>query len=411
MAPWVRFAGAILVEALGDRLHDLAQVGLNFGHTYQLVKNCGDENPLLELLQEPERLPAGTLRRLLREAARPSVLFLSDLLKELQGHNMALFDLATGYSHRCFVEAECQAHAALGQRLAELEGKYLAATARLMLRGNELTGLVPWPHGLRSPSAVVARFGFDAAHLDFAQNVHSALESSGFEEPLGAASALHDLALRRATALCRLQAELLAFASLDLLGSQLQERLRSPATFPRFEFHPACCRRYHVLAELLETQLGARASLVPARPLRLLEVGVNNAITSEYLLKKFKNLEFDGVDPFINAEEILAEASQRIRPHAPRARLWRLTSESAAEKFDPSTFDLIFIDGDHSYSAVKKDLQLWRSKLRPGGLLAGHDLFNLAFEGVIEALVEDLVTRNSKETIHFSTDFVWWIQV
>jgi hypothetical protein len=29
----------------------------------------------------------------------------------------------------------------------------------------------------------------------------------------------------------------------------------------------------------------------------------------------------DGVDPFINAEEILAEASQRIRPHAPRARL------------------------------------------------------------------------------------------
>lgn len=331
MAPWVRFAGAILVEALGDRLHDLAQVGLNFGHTYQLVKNCGDENPLLDLLQEPERLPAGTLRRLLREAARPSVLFLSDLLKELQGHNMALFDLATGYSHRCFVEAECQAHAALGQRLAELEGKYLAATARLMLRGNELTGLVPWPHGLRSPSAVVARFGFDAAHLDFAQNVHSALESSGFEEPLGAASALHDLALRRATALCRLQAELLAFASLDLLGSQLQERLRSPATFPRFEFHPACCRRYHVLAELLETQLGARASLVPARPLRLLEVGVNNAITSEYLLKKFKNLEFDGVDPFINAEEILAEASQRIRPHAPRARLWRLTSESAAE--------------------------------------------------------------------------------
>ena len=27
-----------------------------------------------------------------------------------------------------------------------------------------------------------------------------------------------------------------------------------------------------------------------------------------------------------------------------------------------------------------------------------------------QALVEDLVTRNSKETIHFSTDFVWWIQ-
>ena len=27
--------------------------------------------------------------------------------------------------------------------------------------------------------------------------------------------------------------------------------------------------------------------------------------------------------------------------------------------------------GDHSYHAVKQDLQLWRDKLRPGGLLAG----------------------------------------
>lgn len=408
MALWVHLAlaSAFLVEA--DRLFELSQVGLNLGHTYQLVKNCGDENPLLDFLQEPERLPPGELGRLLKKTEiAPSIGFLSDLLQEVQGHNMALFELATGFSHRCFVEAECEGHVNLGQRLAALQGTYLAATARLLLRGNELNdGSGAWSHGLRSPSAVVARFGFDSNHLDFAKAVQSALESSGFEEDLAAASALHDLTLRRATALCRLQAELLAVATLDLLGAQLKVRLQPAMKFPRFEFHPACCRRYHVLAELLETQ-GSKVG----RSLRLLEVGVNNAITSEYLLKKFENMEFDGVDPFINAEEIFSEASQRIQPHAPRARLWRLTSESAAQRFPPSTFDLIFIDGDHSYQAVKQDLQLWRDKLRPGGLLAGHDLFNLAFEGVLEALVEDVVQRDSKETIHFSTDFVWWIQV
>lgn len=407
MALWVHLAlaSAFLVEA--DRLLELSQVGLNLGHTYQLVKNCGDENPLLDFLQEPERLPPGELGRiLLQKTAVPSLGFLSDLLQEVQGHNMALFELAIGFSHRCFVEAECEGHVNLGQRLAALQGTYLAATARLLLRGNELNDGEAWSHGLRSPSAVVARFGFDSNHLDFAKAVQSALESSGFEEDLAVASALHDLTLRRATALCRIQAELLAVATLDLLGKQLKERLQPATKFPRFEFHPACCRRYHVLAELLETQ-GSQVG----RSLRLLEVGVNNAITSEYLLKKFENMEFDGVDPFINAEEIFSEASQRIQPHAPRARLWRLTSESAAQMFPPSTFDLIFIDGDHSYHAVKQDLQLWRDKLRPGGLLAGHDLFNLAFEGVLEALVEDVVQRDSKETIHFSTDFVWWIQV
>ena len=40
------------------------------------------------------------------------------------------------------------------------------------------------------------------------------------------------------------------------------------------------------------------------------------------LLNVFKHISAqDGVDPFINAEEIFSEASQRIQPHAPRARL------------------------------------------------------------------------------------------
>jgi predicted O-methyltransferase YrrM len=36
--------------------------------------------------------------------------------------------------------------------------------------------------------------------------------------------------------------------------------------------------------------------------------------------------------------------------------------------------DLIFIDGDHSYDAVVTDLQLWLPSLRPGGVLAMHDI-------------------------------------
>jgi predicted O-methyltransferase YrrM len=35
--------------------------------------------------------------------------------------------------------------------------------------------------------------------------------------------------------------------------------------------------------------------------------------------------------------------------------------------------DMVFIDGDHGYDAVCRDIAIWSAKLIPGGLLAGHD--------------------------------------
>lgn len=48
-------------------------------------------------------------------------------------------------------------------------------------------------------------------------------------------------------------------------------------------------------------------------------------------------------------------------------------SADAATLLADSSFDLIFIDADHSYNAVREDIAAWRSKLRPGGILCGHD--------------------------------------
>lgn len=48
--------------------------------------------------------------------------------------------------------------------------------------------------------------------------------------------------------------------------------------------------------------------------------------------------------------------------------------------------DMVFIDGDHSYAAVKRDLQIWKARIAPGGLLCGHDL---SWPGVEQALQEE----------------------
>jgi predicted O-methyltransferase YrrM len=38
--------------------------------------------------------------------------------------------------------------------------------------------------------------------------------------------------------------------------------------------------------------------------------------------------------------------------------------------------DMVFIDGEHTYEAVKKDIISWMPFVVPGGLLCGHDYFD-----------------------------------
>lgn len=56
--------------------------------------------------------------------------------------------------------------------------------------------------------------------------------------------------------------------------------------------------------------------------------------------------------------------------------------------FVPGFFDLIFIDGDHSYEAVKYDIEAALKVLSPGGVLAFHDYDRLADPGVTKAIKE-----------------------
>jgi hypothetical protein len=48
-------------------------------------------------------------------------------------------------------------------------------------------------------------------------------------------------------------------------------------------------------------------------------------------------------------------------------------SVHASRLFQAESVDFCFIDGDHRYASVMADLQAWWPKIKPGGVLAGHD--------------------------------------
>lgn len=71
------------------------------------------------------------------------------------------------------------------------------------------------------------------------------------------------------------------------------------------------------------------------------------------------------------------------------------TSSNFLSSLDDQSLDIVYIDADHSYEGVKKDLVLSYNKVKDGGLICGHDYTN-RFEGVIRAVNEFCVEKQLK---------------
>jgi hypothetical protein len=53
----------------------------------------------------------------------------------------------------------------------------------------------------------------------------------------------------------------------------------------------------------------------------------------------------------------------------------KLTSTEASKKFKDGTLKFVFLDASHEYEDVKRDIEDWMPKVKPGGILAGHDYY------------------------------------
>jgi len=69
----------------------------------------------------------------------------------------------------------------------------------------------------------------------------------------------------------------------------------------------------------------------------------------------------------------------------------------------PYKIDMVFIDGDHRYATVVRDIKKAYELLKDGGLICGHDYGHPSWPGVKRAVDELVGNIQVWETIWFST--------
>lgn len=150
------------------------------------------------------------------------------------------------------------------------------------------------------------------------------------------------------------------------------------------------------------------------------ELGVRWGQTSRYLLERCPNLSMFGVDlmqPLPNNtregqetyghwpwEKYRSEVKEIMRRWPERFTMLVMDTAAAAERIPDESLDFVFIDCDHSYEGVKRDIELWGPKVRIGGMITGHDI-NL--ESVQRAVGDTIGTHETKGQ---EWNNIWWVR-
>jgi len=160
------------------------------------------------------------------------------------------------------------------------------------------------------------------------------------------------------------------------------------------------------------------AEFVKARfnyPVKVAEVGVergNNAldmlehmsIDELYLIDHYAPYAdyLGGLCPQDIQDKVYQEMYKRVNAFLDKVVFITRDATLASTLFPDEFFDFVYIDGNHDYECVKSDIKTWLPKVKPGGVLGGHDFDtrNVTRQDVAEA-VKDFCTENPYEFIVF----------
>lgn len=165
-------------------------------------------------------------------------------------------------------------------------------------------------------------------------------------------------------------------------------KIPAPRT-PTKHFGPNVRHRGQVIAALVNAHGWTRGA----------ELGVAEGRTAQRVMRHCPSLHLVCVDLWAPQPENTGpetwgdwphrdheyEARARLREFGGRVEIIKAMTVDAAQTVADASLDFVFIDADHSEAGVKRDIRVWRPKIRAGGMLMGHDA---AWDGVGRAIDE-----------------------
>lgn len=157
------------------------------------------------------------------------------------------------------------------------------------------------------------------------------------------------------------------------------------------------------------------------------EVGVWLGQTSRELLTAFPNLTLLMVDRYASydvehekkADRQLGRLNQQAMDKA-MVTAYQATVEFADRRLFlignsmRSTLivrnvmlDFVFIDANHAYESVRIDLDVWWEKVRPGGLVCGHDYRGRGRKAGVKRAVDEFASECGYN-VETRPGLIWW---
>jgi predicted O-methyltransferase YrrM len=145
----------------------------------------------------------------------------------------------------------------------------------------------------------------------------------------------------------------------------------------------------------------------PTKEMRIIEIGSYIGESTMIFADRFK--EVVSVDPYINDYD-LEDAACSFAPFdkvyeqfvrntlsIPNVKSIRETSQNAFSILKDQQWDMVYIDGLHTFEGVSYDIAHYKTIIKPGGFVCGHDYGWGNVRHAIGQLLDDKVDATFKD--------------
>ena len=158
-------------------------------------------------------------------------------------------------------------------------------------------------------------------------------------------------------------------------------------------------------------------------PIKGIEIGCYEGVNATYLLETLPQLQLTGVDPYdtyidwngLNVDynegefKLAKDKIEQVKWKFPKFDIIERTSDDAVSEFEDESVDFVFVDGLHTYEQTIQDCINYLPKVKPGGIICGHD-YNV-IRGVTRAVDEfSSLHKKSVKDLRSSTRAWYWVK-